>query len=73
MLRFAGVEGFHVMGGSPVRRISARAEVSGKTRIRPRRRCLRMAMFNGIEVDVVDMPLQVIRVANEVFPVASLP
>ena len=32
-----------------------------------------MAMFNGIEVDVVDMPVQVIRVANEVFPVASLP
>lgn len=32
-----------------------------------------MAMFNGIEVDVVDMPVQVIRVANEVFPVTSLP
>jgi hypothetical protein len=44
-----------------------------ETAVRPIEHALDVAVFHGIEVNVIHMALQILFVANEVFPKAPLP
>ena len=58
---------------TPIRRQIAALHISMKTAVWPVAHARHEAMFDRIEMDVVDVPFQIAGIANDVFPIVSLP
>ena len=57
----------------PVGRVESRTLIAVKARLRPVAYAANQAMFQRIDINVIDMPSEVVFVADHVFPVATLP
>src|SRR5690349_13900244 len=58
---------------TPIRRIHIIPYIPMKRRIRPRRHAPGVPMFYGIEMNVIDMPLEIQLIANHVLMKTALP